>query len=136
MIGYFEVALRLLMASCFGAAVGFEREQRERPAGLRTNMMVSLGAALITIVSLNGFAGSDPARVAAGIVTGIGFLGAGTIFKIKDQVVGLTTAATLWTVAALGMTIGAGFYVTAIIALPIIVGILYLSKFELRKKSE
>src|SRR3989441_11383310 len=98
--------LRLLVALVLGAIVGLERERVERAAGLRTVTMVSLGACLFTIVGAYGFSQTDPSRVAAQIVTGIGFLGAGTIFLRKDLVRGLTTAATIWTVAAIGMAAG------------------------------
>ena len=92
-----------------------ERELHPRPAGLRTHALVSLGAALFTIVSAYGFAGStvDPTRIAAQIVTGIGFIGAGTILQYRGSVRGLTTAASLWAVAAVGMAAGAGLLVMA-----------------------
>jgi len=134
MISLIEVLLRLLLATGIGAAIGFEREKQARPAGLRTNMMVCIGSALITMVSMYALNSGDPGRIAAGIVTGIGFLGAGTIFKNKDQVVGLTTAATLWTVAALGMAVGAGFYLPALITLPLIFGVLVLNRIENKDK--
>jgi putative Mg2+ transporter-C (MgtC) family protein len=115
-----DALLRLAVACALGAAIGLEREIRDREAGIRTHLLVSLGSALFTIVSAYGFhaflanGGSvvraDPARVAAQIVTGIGFLGAGAIIREGLSVRGLTTAATLWVVAAIGMACGAGYY--------------------------
>jgi putative Mg2+ transporter-C (MgtC) family protein len=120
-----HVLLRLSVAAALGGAVGLERELRERQAGLRTHLLVSVGSALFTIVSAYGFreflvhGGSvvraDPTRIAAQIVSGIGFLGAGAIIRQGLSVRGLTTAATLWLVAAIGMAAGAGFYAAAAI---------------------
>jgi putative Mg2+ transporter-C (MgtC) family protein len=114
------VLLRLAVAAGLGGAIGFERELRERQAGLRTHLVVSLGAALFTLVSAYAFRnfGSkvDPTRIAAQIVSGIGFLGAGAIIRQGLSVKGLTTAATLWLVAAIGMASGAGYYDGALIA--------------------
>jgi putative Mg2+ transporter-C (MgtC) family protein len=120
-----ESLLRLALAAVFGGAVGLEREFREREAGFRTHMLVSLGSALFTIASAYGFrdflvhGGSlvrtDPTRIAAQIVTGIGFLGAGAIIRQGLSIRGLTTAATLWVVAAIGLTTGAGYYSAAAI---------------------
>jgi putative Mg2+ transporter-C (MgtC) family protein len=105
-----EMVMRLLLAFLAGAIVGMEREQTDRPAGLRTHMLVSGGSALFTLVSvaLADGPGDDRTRIASQIVTGIGFLGAGTIFRSGTSVRGLTTAAGLWTVAAIGMGIGVG----------------------------
>jgi putative Mg2+ transporter-C (MgtC) family protein len=121
-----HVLLRLIVAAALGGAIGFERELRERGAGLRTHLLVCLGSALFTIVSAYGFheflvsGGSlvrtDPTRIAAQIVSGIGFLGAGAIIRQGLSVRGLTTAATLWLVAAIGMASGAGYYSGALIA--------------------
>jgi putative Mg2+ transporter-C (MgtC) family protein len=104
-----EMIVRLFLAFVAGGIVGLEREQQDRPAGLRTHMLVSGGSALFTLVSIS-LAGPDDdrTRIAAQIVTGIGFLGAGTIFRAGTNVRGLTTAAGLWTVSAIGMGIGAG----------------------------
>jgi putative Mg2+ transporter-C (MgtC) family protein len=109
-------ALRLLAAAILGAAVGLERELHSHPAGMRTHLLVSLGSAGFTVLSIAAFpsAGADPARVAAQIVTGIGFLGAGAILKEGVTIHGLTTAASLWVVAAIGMAAGAGAWVTAL----------------------
>lgn len=109
-----DMVLRLVMAGVIGGVVGFEREQAEKPAGLRTLLLVCVGSALFTIGSLYGFGVlSDPSRVAAGIVAGIGFLGAGTIIRGDGAVVGITTAATIWSVAAIGLAVGAGLYLVA-----------------------
>jgi putative Mg2+ transporter-C (MgtC) family protein len=120
-----EVLLRLALAAALGAAIGLERELREREAGLRTHLLVSLGSALFTITSAYGFHAflnsgqsvvrADPTRIAAQIVTGIGFLGAGAIIRQGLSVRGLTTAATLWVVAAIGLAAGAGYYSAAVI---------------------
>ena len=111
------MALRLVLATFLGAAVGYQREKTGKQAGLRTNMLISAGAALFTIVSIYGFTGSDPARVAAGVVTGIGFIGAGVILhRTGGTVIGLTTAATTWAVAAIGLAAGSGLYIISVVA--------------------
>jgi putative Mg2+ transporter-C (MgtC) family protein len=120
-----EVLLRVILAGIFGGAIGAEREIREREAGLRTHMLVSIGAALFTLVSAYGFNDFhfsnasgityDPTRIAAQVVTGIGFLGAGAIIRQGLSVRGLTTAASLWVVAAIGIATGAGYYSGAFI---------------------
>jgi putative Mg2+ transporter-C (MgtC) family protein len=125
-LGWPHVLLRLFVAAVLGGAIGFERELRERQAGLRTHLVVSVGSALFTLVSAYGFrdflvnGGSlvrtDPTRIAAQIVSGIGFLGAGAIIRQGLSVRGLTTAASLWLVAAIGMASGAGYYDGAVIA--------------------
>ena len=120
-----EWSLRLVVAAVLSGLIGFEREARHKAAGLRTHMLVGLGAALFTLVGAEGFEGNDPARVAAQIVTGVGFLGAGAIFRRGATVSGLTTAAGLWAVAAIGMTAGAGLEEGAIAATVIAVVILY-----------
>ena len=120
--------LRLLVALALGAIVGLERERQERAAGLRTVTMVSLGSCLFTIIGAYGFANTDPSRVAAQIVTGIGFLGAGTIFLRKDLVRGLTTAATIWAVAAIGMAAGTARYFEAAFTTLLILGVLMVLK--------
>ncbi len=120
-----DVAARLIVASVFGAAVGVEREVHGHPAGMRTHLLVSLGSGLFTVLSIFGFPPgtgepSDPSRVAAQIVSGIGFLGAGAIIKEGFSVRGLTTAASLWATAAVGMAAGAGQFVIALVAAGII----------------
>ena len=103
-----EMFGRLLLAAALGSLIGYERERAGKPAGVRTHGMVSLGAALFTVVSIDGFGGADPARVAAQVVTGIGFLGAGAILHMRGSVHGLTTAASLWVTAAIGVSVGVG----------------------------
>ena len=127
-----EALLRLALAAVLGGAIGVERELREREAGLRTHLLVSLGSALFTIVSAYGFhefvkSGQtvDPTRIAAQIVTGIGFLGAGAIIRQGLSVRGLTTAATLWVVAAVGLASGAGYYSAAVITTGLVLIALY-----------
>jgi putative Mg2+ transporter-C (MgtC) family protein len=113
----FDMVLRLVIAALLGGLIGFEREHAEKPAGLRTLLLVCMGSALFTVVSLFGFGDkADAARVAAGVVAGIGFLGAGTILRGDGVVIGITTAATIWGVAAIGVAVGAGLYVVAVVA--------------------
>lgn len=127
MLPTWEIAVRLLLAAALGAVIGFDRERHTWAAGLRTHMLVCLGAALAMIVSAFGFSDVlqhwprvvlDPSRIAAQVISGIGFLGAGTImFMQRENVVrGLTTAAGLWTVAAIGLAVGGGMYTAAVIA--------------------
>jgi putative Mg2+ transporter-C (MgtC) family protein len=130
-----EALLRLSLAAVLGGMIGFERELREREAGLRTHLLVSLGSALFTIVSAYGFRDfltsgavvvrTDPTRIAAQIVTGIGFLGAGAIIRQGFSVRGLTTAATLWVVAAVGLACGAGYYSAAALSTALVLLALY-----------
>ena len=109
-----EMVLRLVLATFLGAVIGFQREWTGKEAGMRTNMLICLGAALFTVLSIYAFAGSDPARIAAGVATGIGFIGAGVILhRTGGIVVGLTSAATIFAVAAIGMAAGAGMYYLA-----------------------
>ncbi|HTV75074.1 MAG TPA: MgtC/SapB family protein [Candidatus Acidoferrales bacterium] len=122
MIPPYEMLLRLAIAAVLGGLVGLERERAESAAGLRTHALVALGAALFMLVSMFGFTNAgkppavvlDPSRVAAQIVTGIGFLGAGVIIFRKEIIRGLTTAASVWLVAAIGMAVGGGLYAPAI----------------------
>jgi putative Mg2+ transporter-C (MgtC) family protein len=124
-LSWAEVLLRVSLAAVLGGAIGAEREIREREAGLRTHMLVSVGAALFTLVSAYAWQDFqfstpegivfDPTRIAAQIVSGIGFLGAGAIIRQGLSVRGLTTAATLWVVAAIGMASGAGYYAAAML---------------------
>lgn len=108
--------VRLILAALLGSFVGYERERTGKPAGLRTHGMVALGAALFTVVSLNGFGpGSDTTRVAAMIVSGIGFIGAGAILHERGGVQGLTTAASLWVTAAIGIAVGVGMFLMSVV---------------------
>jgi putative Mg2+ transporter-C (MgtC) family protein len=110
-------AICILVACACGAVVGFEREKGHKPAGLRTQILICLGSAILTVVSMSPtLGGHEPARIAAQIVTGVGFLGAGSILREHNQITGLTTAATIWTVSAIGIAAGAG-YVTAALLL-------------------
>lgn len=112
-----QMLLRLLVAAALGSLVGYERERMGKPAGVRTHGMVSLGAALFTLVSVHGFGSSgDPSRLASQIVTGVGFLGAGAILRDRGSVHGLTTAASLWVAAALGTAVGVGMEIMALAA--------------------
>ena len=121
-----DLALRLTVGLVLGAIIGFERELQRQPAGFRTHSLVSLGAALFTVVSAYGFTGDmvDPTRIAAQIVSGIGFIGAGTILQHRGHIRGLTTAASLWSVAAIGTAAGAGLYVVAIVGTLLILVVL------------
>jgi putative Mg2+ transporter-C (MgtC) family protein len=130
-----ESLLRLALAATLGGLIGIERELREREAGLRTHLLVALGSALFTIVGAYGFHAflasgqsvvrADPTRIAAQIVTGIGFLGAGAIIRQGLSVRGLTTAATLWVVAAVGLAAGAGYYSAAVFTTALVLIALY-----------
>lgn len=121
-----EWTIRLLLGAILGGLIGLERERIQRPAGLRTHMLVSLGATLFTILSLSSFGSeADPSRIAGGIVTGIGFLGAGTVIQSREWVRGLTTAAGLWTVAAIGMACGVGRYELAISSTIVVLAVLF-----------
>ena len=113
------MVLNLVIAAFLGGLIGLEREAGHRPAGLRTTMLVCVGSALFTMLSIHAFPSAgdvSDARVAAQIVAGIGFLGAGTVWRAQDHVKGLTTAASLWVAAAIGMAVGAGFGVLALAA--------------------
>ena len=120
--------LRMLLAVVLGFLIGFERKMRSKEAGIRTHSIVCVGACLFTIVSLFGFAGSDKARVAAQIVSGIGFIGAGMIFYNKNAIHGLTTAAGIWATAAIGMAIGTGMYLISIVASAIIILVQWIDR--------
>jgi putative Mg2+ transporter-C (MgtC) family protein len=125
-----EMVLRLLLAVGLGALIGFERQHAGKPAGLRTHLLVCIGSALFTIASIYGFEGdADTARVAAGIVAGIGFLGAGTIIRSREGIlVGLTTASGIWAVAAIGLAAGAGLYILASVTTVIVLIVLMIPK--------
>jgi putative Mg2+ transporter-C (MgtC) family protein len=132
MLSIESIVIRLVLAAVFGGVIGFQRERQERPAGLRTHILVSVGSALFMLVSIFDFGlESDPTRIAAQVVTGIGFLGAGTIIRQGNIVTGLTTAASLWSVAAVGLAAGAGYYSAAAIGtLLIFVGLSFFKVVE------
>jgi putative Mg2+ transporter-C (MgtC) family protein len=125
-----EILESLLLAVALGAIVGIEREYAHRPAGLRTHMLVCLGSCLFTIMS-SSF-GGQPAQVAGGIVAGIGFIGAGTIWAEKDKVKGITTAASLWATSAIGLTIGVGDFPLAM-TVTLIVFVILASRILFRR---
>jgi putative Mg2+ transporter-C (MgtC) family protein len=137
-ISYWEIALRLGLAVLFGGLVGFERESHNRPAGFRTHILVCAGSALIMMVSAYGFSGEfgdkfavDPSRIAAQVVTGIGFLGAGTILQQRGSIRGLTTAASIWVVSGIGLATGIGFYAGAAMAtFLVLISLLLLGRID------
>ena len=121
-----EIILKLLLAVALGGLIGMERESSQKPAGFRTNILICLGSTMVMILAamfLSGseIMGSEMTRIAAAVITGIGFIGAGTIIQSRGAVIGLTSAATLWTVAVLGLVIGVGYYLVAIIYTGIII---------------
>ena len=144
----FDISIRLVIASVLGAAIGLERELHAHPAGMRTHLLVSLGSAAFTVLSIfffespaapNGSLPTDPSRIAAQIVSGIGFLGAGAILKYGTSVRGLTTAASLWATAAVGMAAGAGAWLVALITTVLVVLSLgplnwLIARFRLRQQ--
>jgi putative Mg2+ transporter-C (MgtC) family protein len=128
-----ELTVRLVVALLLGGAIGWERELGRMPAGFRTHALVSLGSAIFTVISAHAFTGpgSDPTRIAAQVVSGIGFLGGGAILHYGGTVRGLTTAASLWSVAAVGMAAGAGLYVVAVIgSVLVIIGLEVFQRLE------
>ncbi|MCC6445066.1 MAG: MgtC/SapB family protein [Armatimonadetes bacterium] len=131
-----DKTLRLIAAAALGGAIGFERETHNRPAGLRTHILVCVGAALITNISImTAGAQFDPGRITAQIVSGIGFLGAGTIVRQGNIIRGLTTAASLWTVAGIGIAVGSGgegYYLAVVATLVVIVTLSILNRVESR----
>lgn len=137
-----DYTVRLLVSSLLGGLIGFERELRDKPAGLRTNILVSLAATLFTLLSMHtGFGslsetGWDPTRIASAILGGMGFLGAGVIISSKGELVGITTAATLWIVAAVGMAVGLGevglAVFTTFLILVVLRGLWLVEKFWLK----
>ena len=135
MITWEEITIRLVVASLFGAVIGIERERKDWAAGMRTHMMVCVGSALAMLVSAYGFfdilqaenVNLDPSRIAAQVISGIGFIGAGTILFLKQGIIrGLTTASGLWTVAAIGLAVGGGMYYAGGIATALAVTILWV----------
>jgi putative Mg2+ transporter-C (MgtC) family protein len=140
LINEIEITARLLAACLFGGAVGWERERTFHPAGLRTHILVCVGSALVMVISMYAFdafitTNKDPARLAAQVVSGIGFLGAGTILREGVSVKGLTTAASLWVVAGIGLAAGSGFYYAAILT-SLLVTLTLRSSSYLEKKAK
>jgi putative Mg2+ transporter-C (MgtC) family protein len=131
-VGTVEIILRLVLSVGLGALVGYEREMSHKPAGLRTNMLVCLGACTFTVITLTSF--STTPAILSGILTGIGFIGAGSIIATSGHVQGITTAATLWAVASIGFASGAGSYVLASVAAVLVFIILQLKKAEEKYK--
>lgn len=148
LISEWEILIRLSIALVLGGIIGFEREQSNHAAGFRTNILVCLGACLLMLLSIYGFSDFvnewnvrvDPARLAAAVITGVGFLGAGTILFTGKKISGLTTAATLWVVAAIGLAVGAGFYFASIaVMVMVILTLVFFNKLEdryIRNKQE
>ncbi len=139
---HLEIALKLLLAIALGGLVGLERESSQKPAGFRTHILICMGSTMMMIFSglvLEGqeSQGGDVVRIAAGVITGIGFMGAGTIIISRGMIIGLTTAATLWAVAGLGLVIGGGYYLTAFIftcaLLLALIGFGYFEEQHLKK---
>jgi len=147
-IDEWQILLRLLTAAVLGGLVGLERERSQHAAGLRTHIMVCLGSCLMMLLSIYGFAlfvyevnvRVDPARLAAAVITGVGFLGAGTILHTGRGVTGLTTAASIWVTAAIGLGVGAGFYFAAAVSTLLVLFVLWalniLERKMFRRKSE
>lgn len=137
MISDYEVILRLVISFILGGLVGLERQIHKKGAGLRTHILVSLGSCLIMLTSMYIFdiyksiTSLDPSRIASGVITGIGFLGAGAIIREREGIKGLTTAASLWVVAGIGLACGCGFYIASFLttALALIV-LLFLGRME------
>lgn len=123
MLTFGQILFRLLISAFLSGLIGLEREFKDKPAGLRTNILVGLGSTLVMLTSL--YFSADSARIAAGVITGIGFLGAGLIIQGRGEVHGITTAATIWVVSAIGLAIGAGYYSAALVTTVIALFVLY-----------
>ncbi len=126
-----EIILKVLLAIALGGIIGLERERSQKPAGLRTHILICVSSALLMVLSHlllggQGGAAGDLGRVAAAVITGMGFIGAGTIIQSQGEVYGLTTASTLWTVSGLGLVIGAGYYIIAVIFCVLVLGTLVI----------
>ncbi len=137
---HLELLIQLLLATVLGGAIGIEREISGKPAGLRTNILICIGATLFTVLSLRlARVTGDPGRVAAQIITGVGFIGAGTILHSRGSVTGLTSAATIWVVAAIGMAIGAAAYTeavgTTLLVMVVLAGLGFVENFIARRAS-
>src|SRR5215510_12069704 len=126
-----SIALKLILAAILGGIIGIEREFRDKPAGLRTNILICVGSTLFMSISTKvaELLGGDPTRIGAQIITGIGFLGAGAVLHSHGFVMGLTTAATIWVVAGVGMALGAGMYGAAVVATALTLATLYFLSF-------
>jgi len=144
-VSLIAILFRIVLSAFLGGIIGMEREVHRHPAGLRTHILVCMGSSLIMLTSIYVFdiyrniANVDPSRIAAGVITGIGFIGAGAIMRYGESVKGLTTAATLWIVSAVGLATGCGFYIAAIITTFVAtIVLLFLRNFEkkLTKKEE
>ncbi len=140
MLSQFDLITRLLLAAALGGLIGLEREMSQQPAGLRTHIILVLGAALAMCISINlaiqfhtEATNGDPARLAAQVISGIGFLGAGAIFRLGAGVKGLTTASSLWTAAIIGLAVGAGYYLIGIITTAIVLFVLKALDFVEKK---
>jgi putative Mg2+ transporter-C (MgtC) family protein len=138
----FDIAFRLVLSAVLGGVIGIERELNDHPAGMRTHLLVSLGSAIFTVLSIyafqsppgvNGAVPTDPSRIAAQVVSGIGFLGAGAILKYGTTVTGLTTAASLWATASIGMAAAAGAWLVAIVGTAIILASLGPLRWMVRR---
>ncbi len=135
-LSYAELIIRLIISALVGGLVGYERERHNRPAGLRTHILVCVGCTLVMLISTHAFdgelgqigRGADPSRIASHAISGIGFLGAGTILRHGNTIRGLTTAASLWVVAIIGLAVGSGFYVGALVTAVILLVSLYILK--------
>ena len=133
MVSEKQIILRILVGAILGGVIGFERERHDQPAGLRTHMILVIGSTLAMILSVNlGHIYArenlpfDPARLAAQVISGIGFLGAGAILRYGNNVKGLTTATSLWTMAIVGLAVGAGYYLVSVVATALMLGVLSL----------
>ena len=132
MVPQWELVLRLLLAAVLGGIIGFQREMYGKPAGLRTLALIGVGAGMFGVISLNGFLGNNADVIAAGVVTGVGFLGAGAILHRHGGVEGLTTAATIWVAAGVGLAAAAGLYILA----PVVTAISFLILMLPQKKTK
>jgi len=128
------IVMKIIIATLFGGVIGYEREISRKAAGLRTHILVCLGSTIFTILSLQAFPGADTSRVAAYIIAGIGFIGAGTVIQTREKIIGLTTAASLWITASIGMAVGSEFYILALIATIISYFTLKLGRLEKKKR--
>jgi len=130
-----EILIKIVVSTVLGLLIGFERAVHEKPAGMRTHSLVCVGSTLFTIISMS-IVGGEPSRIAAGIVTGIGFLGAGIIFRSESKMKGITTAAELWVLASIGLAVGIGFYFAALITTLIVIFILVPMKYVEKEAKE